>query len=64
MQKKLKTDLAKSDIGVKGKWSMRTAFFKGVLRVGPGVEMWLQALFLVFYDAKIREKHFKVDGNE
>ena len=43
---------------------MRTIFFKGVLRVGPGVEMWLQALFLVFHDAKIREKHFKVDGNE
>ena len=43
---------------------MRTVFFKGVLRVGPGVEMWLQALFLVFYDAKIREQHFKVDGNE
>lgn len=43
---------------------MRTVFFNGVLRVGPGVEMWLQALFLVFYDAKVREKHFMVDGNE
>lgn len=43
---------------------MRTVFFKGVLRVGPGVEMWLQALFLVFYDAKVSEKHFRVDGNE
>lgn len=31
--------------------------------MGPGVEMWLQELFLVFYDGKIREKHFKVDGN-
>lgn len=40
------------------------AFFKVVLKVGPRVEKWLQALFLVFYDAKIRDKHSKVDGNE
>ena len=64
VQKTRETDWAKSDIRVKGKRSMRTVFFKGVLRVGPGVEMWLQALFLVFYDAKVREEHFMVDGNE